>query len=543
MGKNSGRNREMEHLISVSEIQHEIIAAIGKIYQYISRIDIRADYYEEISGMEEFHTAAGNRTGRPSENARLMCEKRVAEEYQEDFLQFTDMATLPDRLATEESIELEYQLKDGNWNRMQFVVKKRDEEGQVTHVLCMIMSVSEVKKREQKLKRSEEQAKREAAEKSRFLSNMSHDIRTPMNGILGFLDLAEHDPMNLETQEYCRSKIRETSQYLLSIVNDVLDMNKLESDEEEVPFINFDIIYLLRGRIEIGEKKAEAKKIEYVLDWNRTSYEHQYLIGNPIYTNRILEVISDNAVKFSEAGSRITVWIHEEKLDEKHVVFEFGVQDQGIGMSKEFIGHAFDLFSQENAASRTEYAGTGLGLALAKKMADRLHATIEIQSEKHVGTTVITRIPFEIGQADECEEKSDYEKISVSGLRVLVAEDNALNMEIAKFILEDHGMQVECAMDGKEAVSMFAASAPGYYDVIFMDIMMPNMNGWEAARMIRRLDREDAAHIPIIAMSANTFAEDVVSSRMAGINLHIAKPMDKDAMLRAIRRGLAEHAI
>lgn len=542
MDKNSSRNREMEDLISVSEIQHEIIAAIGKIYQYISRIDIRADYYEEISGLEEFHTAAGNRVGSPSENARLMCEKRVAEEYQEDFLQFTDMSTLPDRLATEESIELEYRLKDGNWNRMQFVVKKRDEEGQVTHVLCMIMNVSEIKKREQRLKRSEEQAKREAAEKSRFLSNMSHDIRTPMNGILGLLDLAEHDPMNQETQEYCRSKIRETSQYLLSIVNDVLDMNKLESDEGEVPFINFDIIYLLRGRIEIGEKKAAAKKIAYVLDWNRTSYEHQYLIGNPIYTNRILEVISDNAVKFSEAGSQITVWIHEEKLDEKHVVFEFGVQDQGIGMSQEFVGHAFDLFSQENAASRTEYAGTGLGLALAKKMADRLHGTIEIQSEKHVGTTVITRIPFEIGHSDKLEEKADYEGISVSGLRVLVAEDNALNMEIAKFILEDNGMQVECAMDGKEAVSMFAASAPGYYDVIFMDIMMPNMNGWEAARMIRRLDREDAARIPIIAMSANTFAEDVVSSRMAGINLHIAKPMDKDAMLRSIRCGLAEHA-
>ncbi len=542
MDKNSSRNREMEDLISVSEIQHEIIAAIGKIYQYISRIDIRADYYEEISGLEEFHTAAGNRVGSPSENARLMCEKRVAEEYQEDFLQFTDMSTLPDRLATEESIELEYRLKDGNWNRMQFVVKKRDEEGQVTHVLCMIMNVSEIKKREQSLKCSEEQAKREAAEKSRFLSNMSHDIRTPMNGILGLLDLAEHDPMNQETQEYCRSKIRETSQYLLSIVNDVLDMNKLESDEGEVPFINFDIIYLLRGRIEIGEKKAAAKKIEYVLDWNRTSYEHQYLIGNPIYTNRILEVISDNAVKFSEAGSQITVWIHEEKLDEKHVVFEFGIQDQGIGMSQEFVGHAFALFSQENAASRTEYAGTGLGLALAKKMADRLHGTIEIQSEKHVGTTVITRIPFEIGHSDKLEEKADYEGISVSGLRVLVAEDNALNMEIAKFILEDNGMQVECAMDGKEAVSMFAASASGYYDVIFMDIMMPNMNGWEAARMIRRLDREDAARIPIIAMSANTFAEDVVSSRMAGINLHIAKPMDKDAMLRAIRRGLAEHA-
>lgn len=254
------RSSAIKQLIDESELQHEIITAIGKIYPYISRVDIRADYYEEITGLEDFHTPSGNQSGSPSENARKMCKKRVAEEYQEDFLRFTDMSTLSERLAKEELTEFEYPLKDGSWHRMTFVVKKRDKAGQVTHVLCMIMNISEAKKKEQFLKRNAELARQEAAEKSRFLSNMSHDIRTPMNGILGLIDLAEHDPTNLKTQEYCRSKIRETSKYLLSIINDVLDMNKLESDEGEVPFINFDITYLLRGRIEIGEKKAAEKK-------------------------------------------------------------------------------------------------------------------------------------------------------------------------------------------------------------------------------------------------------------------------------------------
>ncbi len=533
---------ELREAAHISELQREIITAIGKIYQYISRIDIRADYYEEITGLEEFHTPEGNRTGRPSDNARLMCEKRVAAEYQEDFLRFTDMSTLASRIGEGDTTEFEYRLKDGNWSRMCFVVKKRDEEGNVTHVLCIIREISEIKKKEQYLKLNAEKARIEAAEKSRFLSNMSHDIRTPMNGILGMIDLAEHEPENPRIQRYCLNKVKETSKYLLSLINDVLDMNKLEADEEDVPFMNFDVAFMLKTGMEVSERKAAEKHIEYVPVWEKTSYEHQYLIGNPVYTNRILEIVVDNAIKFSKSGSRVEVWTREEEIDERHVIFEFCCRDYGIGMSKEFVSHAFDMFSQENKTSRTQYAGTGLGLALAKKMADRLHGTIEIQSEKKVGTTVFIRIPFEIGYSDVIREAVDFESISIAGLRVLVAEDNELNMEIAKFILEDNGLEVECARDGAEAVAMFSNSAEGYYDVIVMDIMMPKMNGWDAARKIRLLDRTDAGRIPIIAMSANAFAEDVISSRMAGIDLHIAKPINNREMTRAIKHCLSEHA-
>lgn len=534
---------EMQKAAKTLEPQHEIITAIGKIYQYISRIDIEADYYEEITGLEEFHTPEGNRTGKPSENARLMCEKRVAGEYQEAFLSFTDISTPADRMGEKETIEFEYCLKDGNWSRMCFVVKKRDEEGRVTHVLCLVRRISELKKKEQRLRLSAEEARMESAKKSEFLSNMSHDIRTPMNGILGMIDLAEREPDNLKTQEYCRNKIKETSKYLLSLVNDVLDMNKLETDEEDLPHMNFDIAYMLKAGMESSEKKATEKQIEYVTVWDKISYEHQYLRGNPVYTNRILEIVVDNAIKFSKIGGRIEVWSKEEKIDEKHVLFEFGCKDYGIGMNEDFVSHAFEMFSQENKGSRTQYAGTGLGLALAKKMVDRLKGTIEIQSKKNVGTTVIIRIPFEIGHSDTISDNTDWDNISVEGLRVLVAEDNELNMEIAKFILEDNGMEVEWAKDGVEAVAMFQNSREGYYNVILMDIMMPKMNGRDAARKIRLMDREDAKKIPIIAMSANAFAEDIISSRMAGINFHMAKPIDNRKITSAIKHCLAKPAL
>ncbi len=529
---------EMQHK---ARIRNEIIDAIGKTYRYISRIDLQADYYEEITGLEELHTIEGNRTGSPSANARRMCEKRVAEDFQKDFLEFTDMATLPARLRNRETVEFEYRVKDGQWNRIRFIVKRRDEQGEVTHVLCAIRDISDFKEREQDLQKHALLAERDAREKGCFLTNMSHDIRTPMNGILGMLDLADRYPDDLSLQQYCRSKIRTTSDYLLSLVNDVLDMSKLESEENELPAINFDLASVLRRSNEESEKKAQKRQIDYVIDWGQTTYEHQFLIGNPVYATRILGIIADNAIKFSKSGSRVEVWCREECVDEKHSMFVFGCKDYGIGMSEEYVRHAFDMFSQENTTSRTAYEGTGLGLALAKKMADRIHATIEIESCKNVGTTVTTKIPFEIGQDGEMPEALNIDDIDIRGMRILVAEDNELNMEIARFILEDNGLVVEGASDGREAVEMFEKSAPGYYDAILMDIMMPRLDGRDAARRIRLLPREDAQSIPIIAMSANAFAEDIISSRLSGMDLHISKPVDNHKVITAIKRGLAEH--
>ena len=400
------------------KLSNEIISSIARTYQYISRIDIQADYFEEINNRDTEHLKF-TKSGKLSENNEKVCRQYVAEEYQEAFFKFVDLKTLPERMKNEETLVLEYRMKDGDWHRLRFVEKKRDENGVLTHVLCLIRSISDTKKWEHELMYQVEEARKAAALKARFLSNMSHDIRTPMNGIIGTLNLANRYPDDLEVQRKCREQIMTSSKYLVSIVNDILDMNKLESGgvvEQEIPF---------------------------------------NLAGNPIYVERLLTNISDNAVKFTGPGGSVRVWCAEKYADEERVVYEFGCADTGIGMSETFLEHAFEPFTQENETSRSRYEGTGLGLAIAKKIVDRLDGDIAIESKKGVGTTVTMTLPFKIGEPVEKEKNVNYEEIPVEGLRALLAEDNELNMEITKFMLEDYGIHVECAADGEEAVQKF----------------------------------------------------------------------------------------
>lgn len=400
------------------KLSNEIISSIARTYQYISRIDIQADYFEEINNRDTEHLKF-TKSGKLSESNEKVCRLYVAEEYQEAFFKFVDLKTLPERMKNEETLVLEYRMKDGDWHRLRFVEKKRDENGVLTHVLCLIRSISDTKKWEHELMYQVEEARKAAALKARFLSNMSHDIRTPMNGIIGTLNLANRYPDDLEVQRKCREQIMTSSKYLVSIVNDILDMNKLESGgvvEQEIPF---------------------------------------NLAGNPIYVERLLTNISDNAVKFTGPGGSVRVWCAEKYADEERVVYEFGYADTGIGMSETFLEHAFEPFTQENETSRSRYEGTGLGLAIAKKIVDRLDGDIAIESKKGVGTTVTMTLPFKIGEPVEKEKNVNYEEIPVEGLRALLAEDNELNMEITKFMLEDYGIHVECAADGEEAVQKF----------------------------------------------------------------------------------------
>ena len=254
----------------------------------------------------------------------------------------------------------------------------------------------------------------------------------------------------------------------------------------------------------------------------------------------MLNAVSDNAVKFTPTGGCVRVWCIEKSVDRDHVAYEFGGSDNGIGMSEGFLEHAFDVFLQENTSSRTKYEGAGLGLAISKKLAERLGGTIEIESKKGIGTTVIMTIPFKIGNAYTYPSTVNCEAISVKGLHALLVEDNELNREIAGFMLESMGICVECACDGVEAVNKFESSEQGYYDIILMDIMMPGMNGWDAARMIRSMKRSDSAGIPIIAISANSFADDIINSRISGMNEHLSKPLDDKILLNTIKKCIAE---
>lgn len=531
----------LKKALEEATLKNEIISAIGKSYNYISRFDLKADTYEVVSGEENFPRTVKHK-GCLSKDLRRNCEQMIAEEYLEGFLEFCDVSTMAERLQDKETISMEYRTLNGEWRRTRLIVKKRDEHGRVTHVLCAVRSINDEKRKEQQLALRAAEAKRETAMKTRFLSNMSHDIRTPMNGILGLLDMAEEYPDDLQMQEKCRKKIREMSKYLLSMVNDILDMNKLQSGESVNQDITFDIADMLRTANEAAQIKAEEKQIEYIVEWENSSYTHPYLVGNPLYTARILSILADNAIKFSHIGSTIFVSYNEEQLDDKNVICEFVCKDHGIGMSKEFAEHAFELFAQENESSRTRYEGTGLGLAIAKQLTDRLHGTIRLESEKGVGTTATVRIPFKIGTPEDINVVRDYKTISLKGLRVLLVEDNDLNMEIARFILEDQGMTVEGAVNGQEAVELFEKSEPGYYSVILMDIMMPVLNGLDATRKIRTLKRTDAETIPVIAMSANAFSDDMISSRLAGMNAHLAKPLDRKKIVETIQKCLSPNS-
>ena len=525
---------KLKKALEETRLQNEIISAIAKTYQYISRIDIEEDWFEEITNRDKENLKFAN-SGVMSEGNKMVCRNQIAEEYQEAFFRFTDLSTLPERMKNEQTIVMEYRMKDGNWHKLRFIEKKRDENGRLTHVLCAIRSISAAKKKEQELLYQVAEARKDAALKTRFLSNMSHDIRTPMNGIIGMVNLANRYPNDPEIQKKCRDKVMESSKYLVSLVNDILDMNKLESGDMVNQEMSFDLTELL-SRANAGKlTQAAEKNIEYVVDWEKSDIRHVYLTGNPLYLERLLNAVADNAVKFTNPGGCVRVWCRENAISDTQAEYKFYCADNGIGMSESFLEHAFDVFSQENETSRSTYQGTGLGLAIAKRLAERLGGTIEIESQKNQGTTVTVTIPFKIGEEKRTQRIKSKDKVTLAGMRALIVEDNELNMEIAKFMLEENGIFAECAKDGVEGVEKFAASEPGHYDMILMDIMMPRLNGWDTTRKIRSLKRPDAAAIPIVAMSANAFAEDIINSRTSGMDVHLAKPLDEKKLMDTLQ--------
>ena len=376
--------------------------------------------------------------------------------------------------------------------------------------------------------------------KTEFLQRMSHDIRTPINGICGMINVADHYADNMEKQTECRAKIKEASHLLLELINEVLDMSKLESDEvvlEEIPFNLNSIFEEILGVI---EHMAAEQNIRIL--WEEKEVTHWNLIGSPVHVKRILMNILSNAVKYNKENGYVYISCREIPSKQTAMTtLEFVCRDTGIGMAEAFQKRIFEPFAQEHAGSRTKFAGTGLGMPITKKLVVKMGGTISFESKEGTGTTFVIRIPFQI-DADmkdrtETEEKTET---SIQGLHVLLTEDNELNMEIAEFVLQNEGAVVTKAWNGQKAVDIFRKSRPGEFDVILMDIMMPVMNGYEAAKMIRSLDREDAKVIPIIAMTANAFTEDKMRAKEAGMDEHIAKPVDGKLLVKVINE-LVKH--
>ena len=374
--------------------------------------------------------------------------------------------------------------------------------------------------------------------KTEFLQRMSHDIRTPINGICGLVNMAEYYADDMEKQTEYRTKVKEASHLLLELVNDVLDMSKLESGEIILEEIPFNLSSISREVFVVIEQMAAEQNIRIV--WEKKEITHRDFIGSPGYVKRVMMNILSNAVKYNRENGHIYISCMEIPSEQPEMAtMEFVCRDTGIGMTEEFQKCVFEPFAQEHTGSRTKFAGTGLGMAIAKNLVEKMGGTITFESEKGVGTTFVIRVPFKIDMdADKREEQKDVSEKSIKGLYILLAEDNELNMEIAEFLLQNEGAVVTKAWNGQEAVELFEKSRPGEFDVILMDIMMPVMNGYEAAKMIRSLDREDAKEVPIIAMTANAFTEDRIRAKEAGMDDHIAKPVDAKLLVKVIHELL-----
>ena len=396
------------------------------------------------------------------------------------------------------------------------------------------------KQREEEYKKELEKSAREAKKaniaKTEFLQRMSHDIRTPINGIRGMVEVGDYYKDNLVKQAECRKKIWEASGFLLELINEVLDMGKLESEEVILEERSFNFFGLFKEIRMVIEKQAKERGIQIVVHKYRVIHEN--LIGSPLHVKRVVMNILTNAIKYNKDNGKIIMEFQEVQEDQDTVRIQFKCKDTGIGMSESFQKKIYEPFAQEKAWARTVYGGTGLGMPITKSLVEKMGGTISFESEQDVGTTFDIEIPFQIDHNKQCEEhkKKEVKEKSIKGVNVLLAEDNELNMEIAEFVLESAGAKVIKAFNGKEALEIFKASEQGEIDVILMDVMMPVMDGLEAARYIRRSNKENARDIPIIAMTANAFTEDRRRVLEAGMNEHLAKPLESEVLIEMIAK-------
>ena len=405
--------------------------------------------------------------------------------------------------------------------------------------------------REQQLRREQEYQKTlkaaalkaESANlaKTEFLQRMSHDIRTPINGIRGMVEIGDRCPEDMARQADCRKKIWEASTLLLELVNEVLDMGKLESGEVVLENVPFDLPELMHEITDVLEKQAAERGIVLHRQYGRLP--HPRLVGSPLHVKRLLMNVLSNAIKYNRDKGRVMLDCFELSSNGDKAQICFVCADTGIGMSEEFQQRMFEPFTQENAGARSVYGGTGLGMSITKSLVDKMGGTIGVESKQGVGTTYTITLPFAIDNTEAAEPEQQQTDLTVlQGRRLLLAEDNALNMEIMEFLLNDVGIKVTKATDGQQAVEAFAASPVGGFDAILMDVMMPVRDGHEATRAIRAMDRPDAKTIPIFAMTANAFAEDRLKALESGMNEHLPKPIDPDTLYRLLVKYLTERS-
>lgn len=533
-----GYHQDVTRNIENERKYQNLTAATSQIYHAIYHIDLIQDRIEKLAGANQNYTPTGVVTSATAQLNDIL-EKMVAPSHHEIMQYFFDLTTVNDRLHGKLFISREYPSPQGIWRRATFIVQNRDTDDDVTEILYVTQIIDDYKQKElayqQELVKAVKSANQANTAKTDFLNRMSHDIRTPLNGILGMLDIAQKNETNPKALLECHEKMRTAAFHLKALVNDVLDMQRMETDRFFLEQIPFDIREILDNCWSMLE--AQASRLDITLKKIKPgSLKYPYLIGSPLHIRQIFMNLLSNAIKYNKPGGSISV--HAKIIGQVHqnVIYKFIISDTGIGISPEFQKHIFEPFAQEDTGARTIYKGTGLGMAIVHRLVQEMGGTIQLKSEKNVGSTFTLILPFTIDehQPSASAETATDTPADLTDLHILVVEDNELNLEIAVFSLEAAGLNVSTAINGLKAVRLFEKSKPYEYDIILMDIMMPVMNGLDAAKAIRGLSRPDAPTVPIIALSANAFAEDIQKSKNAGINEHLAKPLEMDKVLKVI---------
>lgn len=539
------RHRSSRATLRQLEKQYRTISAVSSIYSSCFLFSLDGRSVEVIRAQEDMRPQLDQLT-RPQQVVDLLVQKHVTPAYRQSFRAFTDLSSVERRLTGASSLSCPFEDLSGRWMSAVLIPQEYDDGGGIQSVLLLLRDMTAEKRREldyqEQLRQAAQQAERANLAKTDFLRRMSHDVRTPINGIRGMVAISRHYAGDEVKQEECREKILSASGFLLDLVNDVLDMNKLESGSVQLEERPFSLGEVMESVLSIIEIRAGERGV--VLHREVMDVVHDRLIGSPLHLRQILLNISSNAVKYNHPGGSVAISCRElppaDPAVRGPVTFTFTCADTGVGMSQEFQTRAFEPFAQEDTTVHSTYSGTGLGLPIAKELVEHIGGSISFVSQQGKGTTFTIVLPF-LPDPDSAAPAAPVpveELPSIAGARVLLAEDNDMNREITRFVLEKQGVQVVEALDGRQAVEAFAQSAPGSFDVVLMDVMMPVMDGLEATRRIRSMDRPDAKTVPIFALTANAFVDDQVRSRKAGMNEHLPKPLDAPKLILLIRKYL-----
>lgn len=448
----------------------------------------------------------------------------------------TRIPTVLEALAQKQEYTGNYRVIDaGNTHYYQFRYIRSEEYG---IVVLGFLNVDEIVaaeiQQQQRLQKALDDAKRANAEKSRFLARMSHDMRTPLNGIVGLLEIDRNHADDVAYLMENRRKAVLVTNHLVSLINDVLDMAKIEEGSLTLAHEPFSLIQDGREATVLINFQAQEVGITAEVDAHTLPPELTYVYGSPLHLRRAMMNIYSNCIKYNRENGKIHTEVQIVHHDEKTVTYRWIISDTGIGMSQEFLQRMFDPFVQAEVDARSVYHGTGLGMSISKALIEQMGGTLEVSSQLGVGSTFVVTIPFERAREEDVVKPEQTEVPSIQNMRILLAEDNELNREIAETLLQESGAQVTCVVNGREAVQTIVNNPMGTFDLVLMDVMMPELDGLEATRAIRSLNRPDALTLPIVAMTANAFSEDVAQCKAAGMNEHIAKPLDVPKMLRTI---------